>query len=457
MADFLTWQSDIVREYKRDDQFVTHCFMPSVQNIDQIESASKMDLLAVNIYHGQQDQLTGNEIAFSGDFFRSVKNSNYLVTETNAQTIGWTSKSQQPPYPGQMRQNVYAHIGSGANMVEYWHWHSIHYGQETYWKGVLSHDLQPNRAYGEVSKTAHELQKFGEKLVNLTKKNEVAILFSHDSNDALNFMPFNGSGSDWSESINDAYRNQLVAQFHKVLYQNNIGVDFIFPEEAEFSAYKLVIIPSLYVASDEVLTRISDYIEGGGHVIMQFKSGFCDENSMVRPVLAPGPLREACGFYYQEFSNISPLPLKDNPFQVEDNSALDWMEFIIPETAKPLAYYDHPYFSQYPAITINNHGKGTLLYEGSIFSDQIQTKIIKEAAERAGISHPDHQFAWPLIAKSGVNGDAKEVHFYYNYSSESKEFSYPHSNGKELVSGKAVAKAESLTIEPWDVLIIEEK
>ena len=25
-------------------------------------------------------------------------------------------------------------------MVEYWHWHSIHAGQETYWKGVLSHD-----------------------------------------------------------------------------------------------------------------------------------------------------------------------------------------------------------------------------------------------------------------------------------------------------------------------------
>ena len=46
-------------------------------------------------------------------------------------------------------------------MVEYWHWHSIHAGQETYWKGVLSHDLEPNRAYAEVSRTAHELQKIG--------------------------------------------------------------------------------------------------------------------------------------------------------------------------------------------------------------------------------------------------------------------------------------------------------
>jgi beta-galactosidase len=416
-----------------------------------------MDVMAVNIYHGQQDDLTGNEIAFGGDFFRSVKNGNYLVTETNAQTIGWTSRTQQPPYPGQLRQNVYAHIGSGANMVEYWHWHSLHYGQEIYWKGVLSHDLQPNRAYAEVSRTAHELQKFGKKLVNLKKENKVAILFSHDSNDALNFMPFSGSGSDWTESTASAYRNQLVAQFHRVLYQNNIGVDFIFPEKPDFDKYELVIIPSLYVASDELLEQISEYVRNGGQVIMQFKSGFSDENSMVRPVLAPGPLREACGFYYQEFSNIKPLPLKDNPFQVEENVARDWMEFIIPETARALAYYDHPYLSLYPAVTINEFGKGALLYEGSVLSDQIQAKIIKEAVERAGISNPDHQYSWPLIAKSGINDDGNAVHFYYNYSSGPLEFAYPHADGKELVTDQPVKAGESLILAPWDVIIVEER
>ncbi len=457
VADFLQWQSKIVMEYKRDDQFITQCFMPAVQDIDQIESSRYMDVMAVNIYHGQQDDLTGNEIAFGGDYFRSVKNSNYLVTETNAQTIGWTSNTQQPPYPGQLRQNVYAHIGSGANMVEYWHWHSIHYGQETYWKGVLSHDLEPNRAYTEVSKTAHELERFGQHLVNLKKQNDVAILFCHDCNDALNFMPFDKDSPGWTESTNSAYRNQLVAQFHKVLYQNNVGVDFIFPERPDFEKYKLVIIPALYIASDELLGEINNYVKNGGHVIMQFKSGFCDENSMVRPVLAPGPLREACGFYYQEFSNIKDIPLKGNPFNVTDNTAREWMEFIIPETAKPLAYYDHPFFSNYPAITINTFGKGTLLYQGSVFSDQIQAKIIKEALSRAGISYPDFQFSWPLIAKSGINDFNKEVHFYYNYSSEEKQFKYPHSAGNELVTGKAIAEGATLNIKPWDVIIIEEK
>ena len=60
-----------------------------------------------------------------------------------------------------LRQDVYLMASTGANMVEYWHWHSLHYGQETYWKGVLSHDLEPGRIYAEVARTAHELQRIG--------------------------------------------------------------------------------------------------------------------------------------------------------------------------------------------------------------------------------------------------------------------------------------------------------
>ena len=459
VADFLKWQSEIVREYKKEDQFVIHCFMPSVYDIDQHESAKYMDMMALNVYHDQQDDLTGNEIAFAGDFFRSIKNGkNYLVTETNAQTIGWNSRIQQPPYPGQMRQNVYAHLGSGANMVEYWHWHSIHYGQETYWKGVLSHDLQPNRAYAEVTKTAEELQRIGKKLVNLKKKNKVAILYSHDSNDALNIMPFDRTGSAWDMKENNFYTTQLVGQFHKLLYQNNVGVDFIFPENPSFENFDLVIIPSLYIATEELLQKINSYIKNGGHVVMQFKSGFADENSMVRPQLAPGPLRESCGFYYQEFSNIEELNLKDNPFHVgeEYNKADTWIEYIIPETAKSLAFYDHIYFDKYPAITINNYGDGTLLYEGCMVSDSIQEKILKQELDRAGLLSPDQEIHWPLITKSGMNDNGKTIRYYYNYSSEAVEFFYPYKGGIELISNAKNVGNSNLNIEPWGVLIIEE-
>jgi beta-galactosidase len=46
----------------------------------------------------------------------------------------------------------------------------------------------------------------------------------------------------------------------------------------------------------------------------------------------------------------------------EKNKVSVWAEFLLPEGAKPLAYYDHPFFGKYPAITRNAFGKGTFTY-----------------------------------------------------------------------------------------------
>ena len=96
-----------------------------------------------------------------------------------------------------------------------------------------------------------------------------------------------------------------------------------FRRRKDFSAYKLLIVPALYISDDALLQRISDYVKNGGHVVMTFKSGFANENSAVRWVRAPGPLREAAGFSYQEFSNLEhPLALKDDPFHVGEQTRM---------------------------------------------------------------------------------------------------------------------------------------
>ena len=168
VTDFLTWQAALVRQYRRPDQFVTTDFGGAMRpDVNEEAIATVLDIPAINVYHGTQDHFDGAQQAFNEDFTRSLRGTNFLLTETNAQTIGWDSAYQFPPYDGQMREDVYTHLANGANMVEYWHWASIAANQETYWKGVLSHDLEPNRAYAEVSRTAHELQKIGPHLVGL--------------------------------------------------------------------------------------------------------------------------------------------------------------------------------------------------------------------------------------------------------------------------------------------------
>jgi beta-galactosidase len=177
-------------------------------------------------------------------------------------------------------------------MVEYWHWHSIHAGQETYWKGVLSHDLEPNRAYAEVSKIAHELKKIGPELVDLKIENQVAILYSVDSANGHRLHARSPDSPVWRRERPRGATTLSSPSYIARSIMANVGTDFVFPTtSAELSQYKLLIVPPLYVADDALLQKISDYVNNGGHVLMTFKSGFTNENSAVRWERAPGPLR----------------------------------------------------------------------------------------------------------------------------------------------------------------------
>jgi beta-galactosidase len=334
-------------------------------------------------------------------------------------------------------------------MVEYWHWHSIHYGQETYWKGVLAHDLEPNRAYAEVSRTAHELERVGPEIVDVKRPNKVAILYSDDSYYGIQFMPF----SDHAD-----YRSVLSGMY-RALYKLNVGVDFIFPDSTNLSNYKVIVVPPLYIASDDLLNKLADYVHQGGHVVMAFKSGFCNEYSTVRWLMAPGPLRKAAGFRYQEFSNLrQPVALKGDPFQAgADNQVSDWAEMLILEGAQPLAYYDHPFFGKYPAIARNHFGAGTLTYEGSVLSQKLQEKVLLDVLKLAGLSGPDQQLPQPVRVKHGVNRKGKTIHYYLNYSSGTQTFVYSYGAGRDLLGQTAVAPSQSITLKPWDLAIVEEK
>ncbi len=448
ITDYLEWQSKIVSEYKRPDQFITQDFSGGVHtNLDQWAIARNLDVVAENPYFETQNRFSGRSIWMSGDLGRSLKNTNYLVTETNAQALGWDSRTQYPQYPGQLRLAVYAHLAAGANMVEYWHWHSLHYGQETYWRGVLSHDLEPNRTYAEVTRVAGELRKIGPQLVNFKKDNKIAILVSTDSANALSYMP-----------VSDRVTYMTVLQqMYNSLYDLNVEPDFVRVGDANLSRYRVLLVPPLYSASDHELQEVSDYVKNGGVVVMSFKSGFTNENSTVRDVMAPGPLREAAGFHYQEFGNLAqPERLLPDPYNVGDqNQGSVWQEFLIPDTAEVLASFDDPYW-HFPAITQNKFGNGALLYEATYLTDTLQREIIRTVLNHTGLTGPDQDLPAAVRVRHGHNAQGKALHYYFNFSGDKQSVLYPYAAGTDLLNGKPISKDGTLPLNPWDLAIVEE-
>ena len=459
VTDFLTWQANLIRENASPRQFVTHDFAGAMHNDINEEAVSRgLDVAGVNIYHwNAPEKYNGVDQTIQADFTRSLKRDNFLVVETNAQTTDWSSSFQYPPYDGQFREDVYTHLSNGANMVEYWHWASVHANQETYWKGVLGHDLEPNRAYAEMSRTGQELKKIGPRLVNLKIKSEVAILWSRDSLNAINDMPF-AKESQWGGTSTKADYASQVRQIHRALYDLNVSTDFVFPDAKDFSSYKMLIVPSLYVADDALLKRITDYIKQGGRVVMGFKSGFTNENTTVRHTMAPGPLREALGFHYQEFSNLAqPLALKGDPFNAgADNKVQHWAEFLQLDTAKAIAHYDHPFYGRWPAITANQYGAGKGVYTGTYLSDQLQKALLQSSLQEIGLIGPDQQLPPKVRTRTGTNGFNRTIRYYFNYSGEEVSFNYPHKSGVDLLTSKRIAPAHSLKLAPWDLAIVEE-
>jgi len=219
-----------------------------------------------------------------------------------------------------------------------------------------------------------------------------------------------------------------------------------------------VLVPPLYSASDAVLQGLSDYVKGGGRVVMSFKSGFTNEHSTVRDLVAPGPLRAAAGFRYQDFTSLpEPVRLTPDPFRLTaKNTGSVWAEFIEPETAEVVMSYDHPVW-RFPAVTRNRHGAGWLTYEGTFLSAELQREIIRAELKGAGLAGPDMELPEAVRVRHGRNARGKLLHYYLNFSGAVQKFLYPYAAGTDLLTGAATPRGKTVTLTPWDVAIVAEQ
>ena len=459
---FLGWQADIVNEYRREDQFVTHNldfewrgYSYGIQPyVNHLHASQCLTIAGTDIYHPTQDDLTGVEIAFGGDLIRSLKQDNYLVIETEAQGFpGWT------PYKGQLRLQAYSHLASGANSVMYWHWHSIHNACETYWKGILSHDFQENATYREACIIGNEFARLGKHLVNLKKKNEVAVLVSNEALTALNWFRIQeqAPGAD-AKSI---YYNDVMRWMYDTLYHMNIECDFIWPESENLDQYKAIIVPALYAAPDELLIRLNQYVENGGTLIASFKTAFANENVKVSHEVQPHILSNCFGVHYDQFTfpkNVGltgEVILKKTDQKGNAHPAANvFMELLVSEGAEVLASYEHYNWKDYAAITRNHYGKGQAVYIGCMTDEDTLKAVYKAVLPEAGVEIPKYHY--PIIVRKGLNDLGKTVCYFLNYSGMELEMPYDYKNGIELLENTAVENGTALQMPAWGVKIVEE-
>lgn len=477
VTEFIGWQADIVREYAKPEHFVTTCISYTRQGVEDDALAARLDIASGNPYYDMQDGLllpdptpdeheqvwktTGVWSMYqTADWMFSSRQEPFLVTETNASSIGFPWDNR-PGYDGQWRQTAWAHVARGARMIEYWQWQTLRFGAETYWGGVLPHSGRPGRVYAEIARLGAEFDKAGPLVAGLEPDADITMVYSTPSKWLMQKYPplAKADGTPdpaaYHRVFDPFYRGAFDAGRQVRITHVRQLVDGTTPQEAA-RRHPVLVVPALYIAADATLDWLADYAHEGGHLVLGPRTGYADHEARARHEPAPGRLAEAAGVHYDEFSNlVGPVVVRavsGGPLEAAgDATATHWAECLTPVDADVLASYDHPHFRHWPAVTTRRHGAGRVTCVGTVPGRDLARTLAAWLA-------PDTRGGWQdlpvsVTATTGASPDGRRVHIVHNWSWEPTRVQSP-ADLSDVLGGDAVPAASELELGPWDVRVL---
>ncbi len=465
VTDFLGKLEKIVRSYLKEDQFITHNFDFEWRNmsygvqpdVDHLKASACLDIAGVDIYHPSQEYLTGAEIAFGGDEIRCLKNQRYFVLETQAQAFkNWT------PFKGQLYLQGLSHIASGASLIGYWHWHSIHNSFETYWKGLLSYDFKENEVFKEACKLGTDLRRLEPYLKGFKKENSACLVVSNEALSAIDVFPFKGPSLN-TEHFNYHQYNDVVRAYYDALYENNIETDIRFIDDDRIFDYDLLVLPLIYCISDERLEKICNFVKNGGHVLLSFKSFVTNENIKVRTSTQPSFISDLLGASYDLIAEPHDLMITSDVLDLSKSVSkiTDFMDLLKIQDEKTikLASFCHKYYEDYAAIAYRRVGDkkaGSITYIAANVDKSVIKETVEYIAKDNDLFKKRTKLRFPLIVREGFNKSNEKIHFIMNYSSSDLCFSCEFGQCLSLLDNQIIKQGETVKIKDWGVIILKE-
>lgn len=465
-AEYIAWQADLARELVGEEVFLTTCIAYGRPAMDDVAVGRHLDIASGNAYYLAQDALdaradragggwaadTVAEFVLMADRMRATKEAPYLVTETGAASIGpaWMTR---PPYDGQLAQAAWLLVARGARLVSYWHWHTLHSGHEVHWGGILGHDLEPGRIYGEVAAIGASFAKASDALAEAVPDADVGLVYAHDSEWMMAFEP----PLPAAEGGDRGSYARIVSAFGRGALDAGRQVGFLnercLPDARELLArYPTVIVPGLVAAADRTLRTLADYAELGGNLIIGPRTGFSDDEGRVRSERAPAVLGALAGVHYQEFSALAePVTIEMDGVAGE---ASGWMDALIADDAEVVARYRHPHFGRWPAVTRSRVGNGSVTVVGTILDRDTMRRVTAVAAGRSPIDSLLDQTPREVTAHS-LTTPRGRVWVVHNWSPEVVAVT-PVRAVSAVIDKASFSAGVTVALCPWDVRVWRE-
>lgn len=422
-TDFMRFEIRTLRAVQ-PDAVVTTNFMELFYDYDYNYMKEFVDYISWDNYPEMHrgavtDTQTLMERSFMHSMFRSMKPDRpFMMMESAPGVVNWR------PYNKYRRPGVHELISmqavaAGSDTVQYFQMRKSRGASEQWHGAVIDHlGTDDTRVFKEVAKTGADLKTIAE-VAGSTAKNPVAILYDWDNRWALD----DAQAMANETKKFDATCVSVYAEFMRL----GVCPDIV-SSDADWSGYRIICAPMLYLLHDGIGRKIADFVASGGQFMATYATGYVDKTTLANLGGFPGQgLYEVFGMKSEEIDTLYPEDSIDISFNKNKIKAHDYQELLRDVTAEVLATYESDYMAGTPAITRNAYGKGHAYYVAARVDQDDIRSLYEEMLDNAGI---EHTLLPKGIEKYSRYGDGCRYDFYLNCTAEALQV--------EGVSGNAL-------------------
>ena len=433
IIDFLKFQADIIKSVDKGARITTN-LMPQ-RDYDLYAFAKILDFASIDIYPNWGRKSEIGEAIDSGwqfDYVRSLLNKPFMLMESAPGLVNWMPQNKLQP-PGICSLASITAVAHGSDSVGYFQFRKSRGANEQYHGAIVDHQGSGNtRIFKEVAFTGATLKKIDE-VCGTSSSAEVAVFYDSD-----NVFAFDTVYAFAPRHVNYCREN---VNYYGVLWRNSVPADIV-NRNSDFSKYKLVILPMVYMLSETLADKIADFVRGGGTVFATYMLGYADENALSYLGGFPcGKLKDVFGIWNEEIDSLLPDQEQQIEYNGKSYTAKEYCEIIHLQGARALAVYKTDFYKDTPSFTVNDYGKGKAYYQafrdiGDFKSDAIE-RILKDLDIKKCIP----------VKVEGVSAQVRtdgenEYLFIENYSGDKVENIALNGLYEDLLTGEEVEKVD---------------
>lgn len=389
-----------------------------------------------------------DELAFSASLVDGIARKDpWFLMEHSTSAVNWREINYRKE-PGQLVRDSLAHVAMGADAVCYFQWRQSKAGAEKFHSAMVPHAGEDSAVFRDVCELGADLNKLSDEgiLGSRLAKSRVAVVFDYESEWATEHTA--------TPTQHVHHVDEPLAWF-RALADQGVTADVV-PVRGAWDGYEMVVLPSVYLLSEETTRRVRDYVVGGGRLVVTYYTGISDEKDHVWLGGYPGSIRDVVGVRVEEF-----MPMGNDFTGVPDHLDLsngavahDIADVIgsVDGTATVLATFkDDPWTGMdgVPAIVANTFGEGRSVYVGARLGREGLALSLPEILESLGMAEAGGNDGRVLhVEREGADGSR----FVFSFNRTHETVRVPV-EGEVVVSSFADVDGETASIKPNGVIV----